>query len=322
MKATAIAHTNIALIKYWGKRDEKLILPANSSLSITLDKFYTETTVEWMEDAKNDSFSLNGQVKQDAKVEQFLNVLRAEFDVPYFAKIDSVNHVPTAAGLASSASAFAALAVASSKALGRQDDMANLSRLARRGSGSASRSLFGGLAIWQKGTRSDGRDSFAVPFRSGLTKKIAVVVAVVSDEEKAISSRDGMKSTVLTSPFFKEWVQTAEEDLRNIKNAFLSENFVEVGETLEHNAMKMHATTLGAKPPFTYFSPVSISVMEEVRKLRADGIPAYFTMDAGPNVKVICLQENENLVAERVQKFVKDVHICHAGEGAKVIQVD
>ncbi|WP_088810120.1 MULTISPECIES: diphosphomevalonate decarboxylase [unclassified Listeria] len=322
MKATAIAHTNIALIKYWGKRDEKLILPANSSLSITLDKFYTETTVEWLEDAKNDSFSLNGQVKQDAKVAQFLNVLRAEFDVPYFAKIDSVNHVPTAAGLASSASAFAALAVASSAALGRKDDMANLSRLARRGSGSATRSLFGGLAIWQKGTRSDGRDSFAVPFHSNLTEKIAVVVAVVSDEEKAISSRDGMKSTVLTSPFFGEWIQTAEEDLRNIKNAFLSENFVEVGEILEHNAMKMHATTLGAKPPFTYFSSVSISVMEEVRKLRAEGIPAYFTMDAGPNVKVICLRENENLVAERMRKFVKDAHVCHAGEGAKVIRVD
>ncbi|EIA19629.1 diphosphomevalonate decarboxylase [Listeria fleischmannii] len=322
MKATAIAHTNIALIKYWGKRDENLILPANSSLSITLDKFYTETSVEWMEDAKNDLFSLNGQIKQDAKVAQFLKILRAELDIPYFAKIDSVNHVPTAAGLASSASAFAALAVAGSAALGRQDDLANLSRLARRGSGSAARSLFGGLSIWEKGSRLDGLDSYAVPFNSPLTEKMAVVVAVVSDAEKAVSSRDGMKSTVLTSPFFHDWIQTAEEDLRNIKSAFLSGKFVEVGEILEHNAMKMHATTLGAKPPFTYFSPASLTVMDEVRKLRDEGIPAYFTIDAGPNVKIICLRENEKMVASRMEKLVKDVYICHAGEGAKVIQVD
>ncbi|EUJ31020.1 mevalonate diphosphate decarboxylase [Listeria floridensis FSL S10-1187] len=184
MKATAMAHTNIALIKYWGKRDEQLILPSNSSLSITLDQFYTETTVEWTNEVKEDFFVLNGELREDQKVSRFLEVLRKEFKIGLRAVVHSENHVPTAAGLASSASAFAALSVAASTALGREDSKSDLSRLARRGSGSASRSIYGDLAIWQMGERHDGLDSYAVPFESTLTKELAVVVAVVSDKPK------------------------------------------------------------------------------------------------------------------------------------------
>ncbi|MEN2667650.1 diphosphomevalonate decarboxylase [Listeria aquatica] len=320
MKVTAVAHTNIALIKYWGKRDEKLILPSNSSLSITLDKFFTETTFEWDDSQKKDVLVLNGVEREDAKVQRYLDVLRSEFGIASRAVIHSENHVPTAAGLASSASAFAALAVAASASLARNDSKMELSRLARLGSGSASRSIFGGLAIWQKGENTDGSDSYAVPFESELTNQLAVVVAIVSDQPKKISSRDGMKQTVQTSPFFGEWTKTAELDLELIKKAFAHSDFTQVGEILEHNAMKMHATTLSANPPFTYFSQESLLVMEAVRKLRADGIEAYFTMDAGPNVKIVCLKQDEEKVAGRVEPLVGRVLICHAGEGAKVIQ--
>ncbi|RDX01310.1 diphosphomevalonate decarboxylase [Listeria kieliensis] len=320
MKVTAVAHTNIALIKYWGKRDEKLILPSNSSLSITLDKFFTETTFEWSNSQEKDLLVLNGEEREDKKIQRYLDVLRHEFDITLRAVIHSENHVPTAAGLASSASAFAALATAASASLGRKDSKIALSRLARLGSGSASRSIFGGLAIWQKGEKADGSDSYAVPFESELTDQLAVVVAIVSDRPKKISSRSGMKQTVLTSPFFAEWTRTAELDLEAIKKAFANSDFTQVGEILEHNAMKMHATTLSANPPFTYFSQESLLVMEAVRELRADGIEAYFTMDAGPNVKIVCLRQDEEKVASRIDQLVGRVLICHAGEGAKVIQ--
>lgn len=318
MKAIARAHTNVALIKYWGKRDETLMLPANSSLSLTVDQFYTTTALEWDESLQKDSFVLNGKEVEDAKVSRFLSIMRQQFQLTSFARISSENHVPTAAGLASSASAFAALALAGSAAAGRNDDRKYLSKLARLGSGSASRSLYGDLVIWEKGNRDDGEDSFGVPFTSELTKDLAIVVAVVSDEVKKVPSRLGMQSTVETSPFFPAWVQEAEKDLVAMKDAFAAADFIRIGEITEHNAMKMHATTLGANPPFTYFQPKSLQVMDKVRELRLQGIAAYFTMDAGPNVKVLCERKNEKLVASELTKVVKDVFICHAGEEASV----
>ncbi|EUJ31019.1 mevalonate diphosphate decarboxylase [Listeria floridensis FSL S10-1187] len=129
-----------------------------------------------------------------------------------------------------------------------------------------------------------------------------------------------MRQTVLTSPFFKEWTIAAAADLISIKRAFLAEDFTKVGEILEHNAMTMHATTLSAKPPFTYFDQDSLAVMDAVRELREAGVEAYFTMDAGPNVKVVCLRRDETKVAEKLKAIVESVFICHAGEGAKVIE--
>lgn len=148
---------------------------------------------------------------------------------------------------------------------------------------------------------------------------MSLVVAVVSDKEKKVSSRDGMRLTVETSPFFEKWVSAAETDLEEMKQAILDEDFIKVGEITERNGMKMHATTLGAEPPFTYFQPKSLEIMDAVRELRENGIPAYFTMDAGPNVKVICERENENIVADKLSGLAKNVLICHAGKEASVI---
>ncbi|WP_099221651.1 diphosphomevalonate decarboxylase [Listeria costaricensis] len=322
MKKTAVAHTNIALIKYWGKRDEKLILPANSSLSLTLDQFYTKTTVEWRTDLDADRFVLDGEELQDAKVTRFMEIIRKQFATQQYASIVSENHVPTAAGLASSASAFAALSAAATAALGYDLSNEELSKLARQGSGSASRSIYGDFAIWEKGALADGSDSFAHPLHSNLTKEIAMVVAVVSDKKKKVSSRVGMKSTVETSPFFTAWIERSAVDLEDMKRALSAGDFVKVGEIAERNAMRMHATTLGAEPPFTYFQPLSLEIMDIVREMRHNGIPAYFTMDAGPNVKVICLRKDEQQIQTRLKEIISQVYICHAGEGVKVVNED
>ncbi|EFR98573.1 diphosphomevalonate decarboxylase, partial [Listeria ivanovii FSL F6-596] len=261
----------------------------------------------------------DGEEKTDAKVTRFIDKMREEFGLNARALIISENHVPTAAGLASSASAFAALALAGSHAAGRNDTQQYISKLARFGSGSASRSIYGDFVIWEKGELADGSDSFAVPFTKKLSDKISMVIAVVSDKKKKVSSRDGMRSTVETSPFFKNWVAAAESDLEEMKQAILAEDFIKVGEITEQNGMKMHATTLGAEPPFTYFKPLSLEIMDAVRELRGNGIPAYFTMDAGPNVKVICERKNERIVAEKLSELTKNVLICHAGKEASVV---
>ena len=150
-KVTARAHTNIALVKYWGKADEELIIPQNNSLSLTLDHFYTDTTVQFDPTLTADQFTLNGQAQETTKITKFLDIIRQMAASQLFARVESTNHVPTMAGLASSASAYAALALAGSKALGLDLNSKDLSRLARRGSGSACRSIYGGFVEWKKG---------------------------------------------------------------------------------------------------------------------------------------------------------------------------
>lgn len=293
----ARAYTNIALIKYWGKKDEELILPMNSSLSLTLDAFYTETSVIFDEELTEDIFYLDGikqNTKQTAKVAKFLSLVRQQQDVSLFAKVDSKNFVPTAAGLASSASGLAALAGACSEALNLNLSPKDLSRLARRGSGSACRSIFGGFAEWKKG--DSDQTSFGKAIDSdGWENDLAMLFVLVDDGVKDISSRDGMRRTVETSSFYSGWLKTTEEDLVTAKKAIAEKDFIKLGEVTEANGLRMHGTTLAAVPPFTYWSPESIKVMQLVRQMRQQGIPCYFTMDAGPNVKI--LVEKKNLAA-------------------------
>ncbi|CEI81717.1 diphosphomevalonate decarboxylase [Oceanobacillus oncorhynchi subsp. incaldanensis] len=320
MKATARAHTNIALIKYWGKRNESLILPANSNLSVTLDGFSTETTVHFQEGLKKDSFHLNEQnVEGDAlgKVAIFLDKVRALSGKEIYAQVQSVNHVPTAAGFASSASGLAALAAASSKAIGLSLNDTELSKLARQGSGSASRSIFGGFVEWQMGEREDGSDSFAVQIADKSHWDIRIAAVVLSKTEKKVSSREGMRRTVETSPFYAGWLEQTAKDLQEIKQAIKVKDFEKMGSVAEANCMRMHATTLGANPPFTYWQDTTMRVMQTVQTLREQGIPAFFTIDAGPNVKVLYLPENEAKVKKRLQatEGVEDIIISKPGSG-------
>ena len=194
-KVTARAHTNIALVKYWGKEDEELIIPQNNSLSLTLDHFYTDTTVQFDPDLTADQFTLNGQAQETTKITKFLDIIRQMASSQLFARVESTNHVPTMAGLASSASAYAALALAGSKALGLDLSSKDLSRLARRGSGSACRSIYGGFVEWQKG--DSDQTSYAVPLVENLDWDLKMIAIVVNDKQKKIASRAGRLLSIL-----------------------------------------------------------------------------------------------------------------------------
>ncbi|WP_225047195.1 diphosphomevalonate decarboxylase [Lacticaseibacillus kribbianus] len=284
----ARAHTNIALIKYWGKRDAALILPYTSSISLTLADFYTDTAVTFDPALDADAFTLDGTVRPTTMVTPFLDLVRARAGRHAFARVTSVNHVPTAAGLASSASAYAALALAASRAAGLRLSPRELSQLARRGSGSASRSIFGGLAIWHRGT--DDATSFAEPLPAP-NLKLAMVVVLVSAAAKTRSSRSLMANTVATSPYYPAWVAHNQAAVEEMLAAIDAADFAAIGHLTEQSAMQMHAAIMAGDPAFTYFEPETLVAWQAVQALREAGVPAYATMDAGPNVKVLTVQD-------------------------------
>ena len=323
-KGKARAYTNIALIKYWGKKNEELILPMNNSLSLTLDAFYTETEVIFSDGYMVDEFYLDGTLQDEKatkKVSQFLDLFRKEAGLSLKASVISQNFVPTAAGLASSASGLAALAGACNTALKLGLDDLSLSRFARRGSGSACRSIFGGFVEWEKG--HDDLSSYAKPVPSdSFEDDLAMVFVLINDQKKEVSSRNGMRRTVETSSFYQGWLDSVEGDLYQLKQAIKTKDFQLLGETMERNGLKMHGTTLAAQPPFTYWSPDSLKAMDAVRQLRKQGIPCYFTMDAGPNVKVLVENSHLSEVQETFTKlFSKEqVITAHAGPGIAIIE--
>ncbi|MCO0831615.1 diphosphomevalonate decarboxylase [Fructobacillus sp. W13] len=303
--ATAIAHTNIALIKYWGKRDVKLNLPTTSSLSLTLDEYYTKTTVE---EGPEDKLYINELPQDSKRVHQFLDVLRAEMgDFPPLTVI-SINKVPLSAGLASSASSFAALTAAVAKFNGWDLSNEELSRLARRGSGSATRSFFPDFAIWEKG--EDDKTSYAhhidVP-----DLPIALVVCKIAGTVKKVSSSDGMVRAQ-TSPNYQSWVDESAKQLEEMKAALEAKDLEKVGQLAEANALSMHDLNLTAEDQrFTYFNQNTMKVLDAIKALRAEGYLAYATMDAGPNVKIITNQEQapaiKEALAEQFRKIQFDI---------------
>ena len=300
----ARAHTNIALIKYWGKADEKLIIPMNNSLSVSLDKFYTETKVTFDSDYPADQLILNGKVaneKETKKIQSYMDIVREIAGTDLHARIDSQNFVPTAAGLASSASAYAALATACNEALQLNLSDKDLSRLARRGSGSASRSIFGGFAEWEKG--HDDETSYAHPIDADHWEdELSMIFVVINNQSKKVSSRSGMSLTRDTSRFYQYWLDHVDEDIKEAKQAIEAKDFQQLGEVIEANGLRMHATNLGSQPPFTYLVQESYDAMAIVHECRKMGVPCYFTMDAGPNVKVLVEKKNKQLVIDQFLK--------------------
>lgn len=290
MSATAVAHANIALIKYWGKADAELILPVTPSLSLTLDALYTTTTVTFGAEPGTDTATLDGEPvtgKAMARITALLDLVRQRAGIAAAAQVTSVNTVPTAAGLASSASGFAALTGAAAAAAGLDLDDRELSRLARRGSGSASRSIYGGLAMWHAG--SDDESSYAEPVDdlTDLASSLAMVVLVLNAGEKFVSSRDGMAHTVETSPEYWPWVESHKNDLAGALEAVAAGDLATLGEIAERNAAGMHRTMQTAVPPVDYLTDASRAALAAVKAAREAGLPAWATMDAGPNVKVL-----------------------------------
>ena len=329
MKASAIANANIALVKYWGKRNRNLMLPHNSSISMTLDGLSTHTTVEFGKGYQEDVFFLNGcefrkgTKEYDEYIALFLNIVRDMGKTNLKAKIVSENNFPTAAGLASSAAGFAALAVAVNKALDLGLDKKNLSMLARRGSGSATRSIFGGFVEWKKGEKEDGSDSFAEQIESsGYWPDFRIIVCITTKEEKKMKSRAGMAQTVLTSPMYKSWLETVKEDLKKVRKGIKEKDFTIVGKTAEENCLKMHAAMITTQPPIIYWNKGTIEIIHSVINWRNKGLESYFTIDAGPQVKIICLEKDVSEIIKRCKKIegIEDITVTKPGQGAGITE--
>ena len=283
---TVRSYANIAIIKYWGKKAEKEMVPATSSISLTLENMYTETTLSPLPaDAKADAFYINGQVQNEAEHAKMSKIIdRYRPEGAGFVRIDTKNNMPTAAGLSSSSSGLSALVKACNAFFQLGLNRRELALEAKFASGSSSRSFYGPLAAWDK----DSGEIY--PVETDL--KLAMIMLVLEDQKKPISSRDGMKLCVETSTTFDEWIRQSEQDYKDML-VYLNENdFKKVGELTEKNALAMHATTKTATPSFSYLTDASYEAMDFVRQLREQGESCYFTMDAGPNVKVLCLEED------------------------------
>lgn len=324
MKATATAHPNIALVKYWGKRDERLILPHQSSLSVTLGPLSVTTTVEFVGGDGDDEVTINGKVaagSERARVVELLELVRAQTKRRLGrARMSSKGDFPAAAGLASSAAAFAALSVAARTAAGFSRDTKAESILARRGSGSASRSVQGGFVRWNRGTRADGRDSFGEQlFGASHWPELRLLVGMVSREEKEVKSRDGMRTTVETSPYYPAWAKDAEAEVANLIPFIRRRDLEAVGAIAEKNAWRMHATAFAADPPLCYLKPATLAVIQTCGELRKKGVGVWFTLDAGPNPVLLTSKTDEAKVAKVLQQHgAREVVRCRPGGDAVV----
>ena len=289
---TVRSYANIAIIKYWGKKAEKEMVPATSSISLTLENMYTETTLSPLPaDATADVFYINGQLQNEAEHKKMSKIIdRYRPEGAGFVRIDTKNNMPTAAGLSSSSSGLSALVKACNAYFQLGLNRKDLALEAKFASGSSSRSFYGPLAAWDK----DSGEIY--PVETEL--KLAMIMLVLEDQKKPISSRDGMKLCVETSTTFEEWIRQSEQDYEDML-VYLKENdFKKVGELTEKNALAMHATTKTATPSFSYLTDASYEAMDFVRQLRKQGESCYFTMDAGPNVKVLCLEEDLEHLSE------------------------
>ena len=316
----AIAHSNIALAKYWGKRDAEENLPDVPSLSLTLDALSTDTHVRFDPQAHEDEITLNGapaDAASRAKVTALLERVRAAAGFGHFARVTSRNDFPTASGLASSASGFAALAVAALGAAGLSWSSAEVSALARRSSVSAARSIFGGFVTLAAGARS------AEPLDAGPSAaNLRMVIAVTQTGPKEVGSTQGMLLTQRTSPFYPGWRSAAPEIFGELRAALLAGELDRVGQAMERSALAMHASMCAATPALIYLTPTTLAAMSCVRELRARGRFAYFTMDAGPHVKVLTLAEQVDPVRSALETVpgVLRVMVSGIGGGARIVE--
>ncbi|MBD3870677.1 MAG: diphosphomevalonate decarboxylase [Acidobacteria bacterium] len=322
MRATAVAHPNIALIKYWGKSDIERNIPAVGSLSITLDGLTTTTAVSFNSDLEEDEFLLGGQAipEMSGRVSRCLDLVRERVGAQTRARVESNNDFPTAAGLASSASGFAALVTAADAAMGVNIPQNELADMARRSSGSAARSLFGGfveLRLTPDGPLPTETRQILEPFDWPLR----VAVAVTDAGPKEIGSTEGMVRTERTSPYYAGWVDTSEDYLAEARSAIARRDFEALAEVSESSCLKMHAVMLSARPGLVYWNGATVECIRKVRKLRADGVPVFFTVDAGPQVKAVCAPEAFDRVAAELAAVegVSQVLASGLGEGARVV---
>ncbi len=318
--ATAYASPNIALIKYWGKADLDNNKPSTTSLSMTLSGLGSTTSVSFDKSMERDVFMLNG-IQDPSMLERVsgcLDEFRRLAQVDTRATVHSINDFPTGSGLASSASGFAALVMAADAALGTGLSKSELSRLARRFSGSAARSIFGGWVVLDKEKEDSAAESLFEPAHFPL----GVAIAIISRAAKPVSSTLGMLHTQKTSAYYDAWVKTSDEDVKAAKEALVNRDFDALGVVSEYNCMKMHGSMMASRPGILYWLPGTISCIHFVRLLREnEGLPVFFTSDAGPQVKIFCLPDILDHVAEELSSVegVLEVVKATTGEGARLL---
>jgi diphosphomevalonate decarboxylase len=318
MRAVAVAHPNVALIKYWGKRARAGNLPATGSLSLVLGGLATRTSVQFDPALSRDRVLLDGRedAETTARVSACLDELRREAGVSTRATVESRNDFPTGAGLASSASGFAALVTAGAGALGLHLKEQRLAEIARLGSGSAPRSLLGGVVLLTNRDETTVCEQVASP----ADWPLEIVVAVTTAGPKETSSRTGMALSEQTSPYYDAWVQTHGADLAAGLAAVRARDFRALAELAEHNCLKMHAVMLTTRPPLIYWTPATLACLHRVQELRRDGVPVFFTVDAGPQVKAVCLPHVADDVAAALAGIPGVLRILRSplGEGARL----
>lgn len=321
MKATAIAPSNVAFIKYWGKKDVTLRLPENGSLSMNLSGLTSTTTVEFHADYWEDFIEINGvrEENKGSRVVLHLDRVRESAGIKEKAKVVSVNNFPSDTGLSSSASGFAALTVAAAAAAGSTFTEKDLSILARQGSGSACRSIPDGFVEWLDGVTSE--TSYGVSLHPSNWWDIADVVAVVNEGKKSVSTTKGMEF-VTTSPFFPVRLARIKEKLMKVKELLAQKRFVPFGELIEAEALEMHAVMLTSTPSLMYWTPGTLRVMKSVKKWRDEGMPVYFTMNTGQDIHILCESKTVDELKSKLADAdgVRDIIVNKPARGAHLIQ--
>lgn len=320
-KAKAKAYSNIAFIKYWGKRNASLRIPVNSSISMNLSSVYTLTSVEFDEKLKDDKIKIDGSISKGVERERVIKHLNRIRKIGKFnikANVISRNNFPKGTGIASSASGFAALTVAAVKAAGINISQRRLSTLARLGSGSACRSIPDGFVEWRKGKGSESSYAYSIYLPNYW--EIRDIIAIVGERKKKVSSSEGHK-LVSTSPFFKSRMQFLPKRIQRIKRAFRDKDFTDFGKTIEEEALNMHAVMMTSKPALFYWLPDTIGVMNSIIQWREQGLESYFTLDAGPNVHVICEERNSRKLTDKLRavKGVKQLIVNKPSIGARLV---
>lgn len=321
----AKARANIALAKYWGKSDLRYNLPAVPSISLTLDGLLTETTVQLDDRLKADRVFLDGRkasAKESKRVVEMLGRLRKESKNKLYARVDSTNHFPTAAGLASSASGFAALAAAASKAFGLRSSDKRLSAMARWSSASAARSIYGGFVELPAGKPGDSLLA---------AKKIApedhwdvrIVVAVTAKGPKKVGSTEGMERSRKTSPIYDAWVEAAPGLTRKLRRAVKAKDLDRVGSIMEQSTMSFHACAMSSSPGILYWQPGTIAALRTIETLREKGVSVWATMDAGPHVKALCHAKDASRVKRALGRTdgVLSTLVAKPGAGVEVSEL-
>lgn len=315
LSAKAVSHPNIAFIKYWGNRDSSLRIPVNGSISMNMAELETVTSVTFDISLTADQLTLNGKPAEPGQVKRvadFLDIIRKMADISLFADVVSSNNFPTGAGIASSAAAFSALALAGSKAAGLELDEKALTRLARRGSGSASRSIPDGFVEWLPGTTDE--DSYSVSLASASSWDLRDVIAVVATGEKKTGSSEG-HGLAGTSPFQSTRVADAPRRLAICREAVLSHDFDKLAAVMELDSDMMHAVMMTSTPPLFYWEPASLRIIKSVPSWRNQGIPCAYTLDAGPNVHILCPASAMKDVAARLSTMEGVVSVLETSVG-------